>query len=44
MPKGKDDNHGVSAYMGVSTNSRTQNGGKLGEQMKDIIKMSWKLV
>lgn len=44
MPKGIDDNHGVSAYMGVSTNSRTKNDDKPGEQRKNTIKMSWKIV
>lgn len=44
MPKGIAENHGVSAYMGAGTNSRTKNNDKPGEQTKTTIKMSWKIV
>lgn len=40
MLKGTDDNHGVSAYAGVSTSSRTKNGDKQGEWRENMIKMS----
>lgn len=38
IPKGIDDHHGVSAYMGVSTNSRTKNDDKPRKQIKNTTK------